>query len=76
MRFNSYRKEIFKLLYINQASKERSKIIFVFKFHSTKESNFQGKQDLAFNVELIIEIQNGNAMASGRFGERMGIFDW
>jgi predicted ATP-dependent serine protease len=48
--------------------KQNPKTAFIFIFHTTKEGNFRGKQDFAHDVDVIIEVENGVAMANGRFG--------
>ena len=48
---------------------------FIFDFHSTKDGKFRGGNDLAHEVDIIIEVEQGLAKASGRFnaGGEMGI---
>lgn len=41
---------------------------FVFIFHSTKDGKFRGGNELAHEVDVIIEVEAGVAKASGRFG--------
>lgn len=47
---------------------------FIFIFHSTKDGKFRGGNDLAHEVDVIIEVEPGLAKASGRFnaGGEMG----
>jgi len=40
---------------------------FIFIFHSTKDGKFRGGNDLAHEVDVIIEVEPGLAKASGRF---------
>jgi predicted ATP-dependent serine protease len=48
--------------------KQNPKIAFIYIFHTTKKGNFRGKQGFAHDVDVIIEVENGVAMANGRFG--------
>jgi len=47
---------------------DNPKTAFVFIFHTTKVGNFRGQQDFAHDVDVIINVENGSAKASGRFG--------
>ena len=40
---------------------------FVFIFHSTKQGHFRGGNELAHEVDVIIEVEPGVVKASGRF---------
>ena len=40
---------------------------FVFIFHATKDGKFKGGNELAHEVDVIIEVEDGKATASGRF---------
>lgn len=40
---------------------------FVFIFHATKEGKFRGANTLAHEMDVIIEVEEGQATASGRF---------
>jgi predicted ATP-dependent serine protease len=40
---------------------------FVFIFHATKDGKFRGGNELAHEVDVIIEVENKIATASGRF---------
>ena len=40
---------------------------FVFIFHATKDGKFRGGNELAHEVDVIIEVENKRATASGRF---------
>ena len=40
---------------------------FVFIFHATKDGKFKGGNELAHEVDVIIEVKPGLAQASGRF---------
>lgn len=42
---------------------------FVFIFHSTKDGKFRGGNELAHEVDVIIEVENGMASGKGRFGQ-------
>jgi hypothetical protein len=53
---------------LTRLRKNNPKTAFVFIFHTTKEGNFRGKQDFAHDVDVIIEVENGEAKANGRFG--------
>lgn len=53
---------------LTKMKKDNPKTAFVFIFHSTKEGNFRGQQDFAHDVDVIINVENGNAKANGRFG--------
>ena len=48
--------------------KQNPKTAFIYIFHTTKEGNFRGRQDFAHDVDVIIEVVNGEAKAHGRFG--------
>jgi predicted ATP-dependent serine protease len=48
--------------------KENHRTSFIYIFHTTKAGNFRGKQGFAHDVDVIIEVSNGSAMANGRFG--------
>jgi len=41
---------------------------FIFIFHATKDGKFRGGNELAHEVDVIIEVEPGQAKASGRFG--------
>jgi len=43
------------------------KTSFVFIFHATKDGKFKGGNELAHEVDVIIEVSQGMAKASGRF---------
>ncbi len=53
---------------LSALTKKNPKTAFIFIFHTTKEGNFRGKQDFAHDVDVIIEVENGEAKANGRFG--------
>lgn len=40
---------------------------FIFIFHATKDGKFRGENNLAHEVDVIIEVEPGLAKASGRF---------
>ena len=42
---------------------------FIFVFHSTKDGKFKGGNELAHEVDVIIEVENGLAKGKGRFGQ-------
>lgn len=42
---------------------------FIFIFHSTKDGKFRGGNELAHEVDVIIEVENGMASGKGRFGQ-------
>jgi hypothetical protein len=42
---------------------------FVFIFHATKDGKFRGGNELAHEVDVIIEVENKMATASGRFND-------
>lgn len=42
---------------------------FLFIFHATKEGKFRGGNELAHEVDVIIEVENGLAKGKGRFGQ-------
>ena len=48
---------------------------FIFIYHSTKEGKFKGTNANAHEVDVIIQVENGEATSSGRFsaGGRIGI---
>lgn len=71
----------FKFVFIDSVSKarltsqdltrlrqENPGTAYVFIFHTTKDGNFRGQQDFAYDVDVIIEVENGVAKANGRFG--------
>ena len=37
-------------------------------FHATKDGKFKGGNELAHEVDVIIEVENGMARGKGRFG--------
>ena len=41
---------------------------FIFIFHATKDGKFKGGNELAHEVDVIIEVENGMARGKGRFG--------
>lgn len=41
---------------------------FVYIFHSTKDGRFRGGNELAHEVDVIIEVQSGLAIGKGRYG--------
>ena len=41
---------------------------FIFIFHATKDGKFKGGNELAHEVDVIIEVENGLATGKGRFG--------
>tara|TARA_B100000795_G_scaffold99684_1_gene73304 strand:+ start:965 stop:1150 length:186 start_codon:yes stop_codon:yes gene_type:complete len=46
-----------------------SRTSFIFVFHSTKDGKFKGGNELAHEVDTIIEVENGIANGKGRFGQ-------
>jgi len=46
-----------------------SRTSFIFVFHSTKDGKFKGGNELAHEVDTIIEVENGIAKGKGRFGQ-------
>lgn len=42
---------------------------FIFIFHATKDGRFKGGNELAHEVDVIIEVENGLAKGKGRFGQ-------
>jgi predicted ATP-dependent serine protease len=48
---------------------------FLYIFHATKEGKFRGANTLAHEMDVIIEVENNQAIASGRFnaGGQVGI---
>jgi len=42
---------------------------FIFIFHSTKDGKFRGGNELAHEVDVIIEVEEGLAIGIGRFGQ-------
>lgn len=42
---------------------------FIFIFHATKDGKFKGGNELAHEVDAIIEVENGIAKGKGRFGQ-------
>lgn len=42
---------------------------FIFIFHATKDGKFKGGNELAHEVDVIIEVENGMAKGKGRFGQ-------
>ena len=42
---------------------------FIFIFHATKDGKFKGGNELAHEVDVIIEVENGIAKGKGRFGQ-------
>jgi predicted ATP-dependent serine protease len=42
---------------------------FVFIFHSTKDGRFKGGNELAHEVDVIINVEKGLASGKGRFGQ-------
>jgi len=42
---------------------------FVFIFHSTKDGRFKGGNELAHEVDVIINVEKGQANGKGRFGQ-------
>jgi AAA domain len=44
-----------------------AKTSFVFVFHSTKDGRFRGGNEMAHEVDVIVEVESGVARASGRF---------
>ena len=40
---------------------------FVFVFHSTKDGRFRGGNEMAHEVDVVVEVESGVARASGRF---------
>ena len=53
---------------LTKLRKDNPETAFVFIFHTTKEGNFRGQQDFAHDVDVIIEVENSEAKANGRFG--------
>jgi hypothetical protein len=45
------------------------KTSFIFIFHATKDGKFKGGNELAHEVDAIIEVENGLAKGKGRFGQ-------
>jgi predicted ATP-dependent serine protease len=41
---------------------------FVYIFHSTKDGRFRGGNELAHEVDVIIEVYSGKASGNGRYG--------
>lgn len=41
---------------------------FIFIFHATKDGKFKGGNELAHEVDVIIEVENGLAKGKGQFG--------
>ena len=42
---------------------------FIFIFHATKDGKFKGGNELAHEVDVIIEVESGMAKGKGRFGQ-------
>lgn len=42
---------------------------FIFIFHATKDGKFRGGNELAHEVDVIIEVEDGKASGKGRFGQ-------
>jgi len=52
---------------LNRLRKENSGTAFIFIFHSTKNGQFRGQNQFAHDVDVIIEVKEGEARANGRF---------
>lgn len=52
---------------ITALHKKFPKTAFIFIYHSTKEGKFRGGNEHAHEVDVIIEVVNGEAIAKGRF---------
>ncbi len=50
-----------------QLKRSNPRTSFVFIFHSTKQGQFRGGNALAFEVDVIIEMEPGVVKANGRF---------
>lgn len=53
---------------IIKLKKRNPRTSFVYIFHSTKDGRFRGGNELAHEVDVIIEVQSGRAIGKGRFG--------
>ncbi|MFN8209254.1 MAG: AAA family ATPase, partial [Bacteroidales bacterium] len=53
---------------LTELRKQNPSIAFIYIFHTTKDGKFRGKQDFAHDVDVIIEVEKGEARANGRFG--------
>lgn len=47
--------------------KRHPRTSFIFVFHSTKDGRFRGGNEMAHEVDVIVEVESGLAKASGRF---------
>lgn len=53
---------------ITALKKKHPRKSFIFIYHTTKQGNFKGGNEHAHEVDVIVKIENGIAIASGRFG--------
>lgn len=53
---------------LNQLRKNNPHVSFIFIFHTTKNGQFRGQNQFAHDVDVIIEVKDGEAKANGRFG--------
>lgn len=58
---------------ITALNKKFVRTAFVFIYHSTKEGKFRGGNEHAHEVDVIIEVVNGNVNAKGRFNSTSSI---
>jgi len=52
---------------LNRLRKDNPGVAFIFIFHTTKNGQFRGQNQFAHDVDVIIEVKDGEAKANGRF---------
>ena len=53
---------------LNNLRRNNHGVAFIFIFHSTKNGQFRGQNQFAHDVDVIIEVKEGEAKGNGRFG--------
>jgi hypothetical protein len=53
---------------LTELRKQNPSTAFIYIFHTTKAGKFRGKQDFAHDVDVIVEVEKGEARGNGRFG--------
>ncbi len=53
---------------LNQLRKDNPGVSFIFIFHTTKNGQFRGQNQFAHDVDMIVEVKEGEVKANGRFG--------
>lgn len=52
---------------LNRLRSDYPKVAFIFIFHTTKNGQFRGQNQFAHDVDVIIEVKDGEAKGTGRF---------